>query len=108
MAFYIKSERVQGVRPMRFREGGKLHYKVRIYIDADDLNDLRRVESVQYQLHETFKEPIRFSSDFNKHFEIIIWTYGFFTAKAKISKVDGTVDIVTGSVRWDTSKSASS
>lgn len=102
MAFRIRSERVEGVKPMRFREGGKLHYKVRIFIESDDLNDLRKVDSVQYKLHPTFTERYKVSDDITKYFEIIIWTYGFFEAEAKIIKKDGTIETIKGQVRWET------
>ncbi|MDT5062786.1 MAG: hypothetical protein QOH63_3245 [Acidobacteriota bacterium] len=100
MAFHIKSERIREIKPMRFREGGKLHYRVKIYIDADNPDDLLKVDSVVYELHPTFRERIRVSYERTRNFEIALWTYGFFDIKAKILKADKTVDEITGYVRW--------
>ena len=102
MAFRIKSERVRGVEPRTFREGGRRHYNVRIFLDTDNPQDLEQVDSVQYELHPTFRNRHRVSSNRAAQFEILIWSYGFFTAKAKIVKKNGTPEDIDGFIRWET------
>ena len=42
----------------RFREDGYEHFNVRIYVDGES-DELDRLESVEYQLHSTFPNPLR-------------------------------------------------
>ncbi|MDA0735136.1 MAG: hypothetical protein O2909_09970 [Chloroflexi bacterium] len=102
MAFRIKSERIRGIESKPFREGGKKHYSVRIFLDADSPEELDQVDSVQYELHPTFRNRQRVSSNRATQFEIIIWSYGFFTAKAKIVKKDKPPENIEGFIRWST------
>jgi len=102
MVFKLKSKLVPGVKPKQFRKRGRDHRKVRIYIVGENKGDLENVESVQYELHPTFRERFRVSVDQNRNFAIRIWTYGFFKAKAKISLKNGTVETTEGFIRWET------
>jgi transcription initiation factor IIF auxiliary subunit len=100
MALKIKSKEVQGSRPQRFREGGRLFHNVKIYLEADNENELKPINLVQYELHPTFRERIQVSDDKLNKFEIKIWTYGFFNIIAKLFKKDGNTEIVEGFVKW--------
>lgn len=102
MAFKINSEIVLHSEPKRFVEGGRLFRNVRIYLTADSEEDLEKVESVQYELHPTFRQRFHVGTDRTRNFEIRIWTYGFFNTKAKISFTDGTTEDISGFVRWRT------
>ncbi len=62
---------------------GTTYYKVWIYLGGEDLP---YVESVTYTLHETFRNPertVRLTPS-NPNCELVIWTWGVFTVKAKI------------------------
>lgn len=100
MEFKIKSELVKGVEGKRFREGGRLHRNVRIYLEADPPDALKDIDSVQYELHPTFRDRVRVSDDSTNQFEIKIWTYGYFKVRAKLIRKDGSPQYVDGFVRW--------
>ncbi len=101
MNISIKSKIIPGSKPQRFREGGRLHRNVRIYLHSDDESDLDRIKSVEYELHPTFRDRYRHSDNRTKNFEIRIWTYGYFNTEAKLTMKDGSKETVTGFVRWD-------
>lgn len=72
-----------------FNPGGREHYNLRIWLDGPAA-ELQRVASVQYELHPTFKEPVRTSSSAAENFAISIWTWGMFPVKATLYFADGT------------------
>lgn len=100
MPYKIKSNEVGGVEPKRFRKGGKLHHYVRIYLEATDGDFLNSIKLVQYELHPTFREPIRVAHDSRTQFEIKIWTYGYFGIDATIVMENGSTQNIQGFVKW--------
>ena len=100
MKFRIESELVHSAKPKRFRKGGRLHRKVRIYLTTDDPADMKKVRWAQYELHETFRDRYRISSKATSDFEIHIWTYGFFKVKGTVMLEDGTALEASGFVKW--------
>ena len=102
MAFKINSETVPRSEPKRFTEGGRLFWNVKIYLTTDNKDDLDSVESVQYELHPTFRQRYQVATDRAANFEVRIWTYGFFNIRAKISFTNGTIETISGFVRWRT------
>ena len=101
MAFKINSELIAGSLARYFRDGGLPHYNVRISLTADNPADLDRVKSVRYELHPTFKNRYPRSIEREREFEIRLWTYGFFTARAELIMANGDRDSVEGMVRWE-------
>lgn len=102
MSYHVKSGLVSGIPPKRFRPGGKRHYYVRVWVEADTADEMAAVASVIYQLHPTFRERLRTSSDKSRQFEITFWTYGFFEITAVLFFPAGTTPStsVTGYVSW--------
>jgi transcription initiation factor IIF auxiliary subunit len=100
MEFKIKSELVPKVEGKRFREDGRLHRYVRIYLEAVPPEALKEIESVQYELHPTFRERTRLSANSASQFDIKIWTYGYFNIRAKVFMKNGPPLDVAGFVRW--------
>lgn len=95
----IISERISGVSGRRFREGGRLHRNVRIYLEARD-SGLDNIDHVEYELHPTFRQRIRSSNNRRGKFEITIWTWGYFSIQARLFMKDGSVKLVDGYVEW--------
>jgi transcription initiation factor IIF auxiliary subunit len=64
-------------------EDGTTIYKVWLYLEGDDLP---LVESVTYNLHETFLNPSRTVklTPSNPNCQLVIWTWGVFTVRATI------------------------
>lgn len=64
-------------------EEGTTIYKVWLYLEGDDLP---LVESVTYNLHETFLNPSRTVklTPSNPNCQLVIWTWGIFTVRATI------------------------
>ena len=73
----------------RFRPGGRDHYQVKIWLEGDN-DEIARVTAVDYQLHASFKQPARSSSNPDDNFAITIWTWGMFNIDAVIHLEDGT------------------
>jgi len=48
MSYHIRTTRVPNSETKLFREGGRPHYNVKIYFEADELD---QVDSVEYKLH---------------------------------------------------------
>ena len=91
---------VKGSEPKTFREGGRPHQNVRIYLEADESTDLEQIEMVRYELYPTFRERLRVSNDPTKQFEIRIWTYGYFQILAGLYMQDGARQEIKGMVKW--------
>lgn len=100
MSISIKCDLVHNSRPQRFREGGRLHRNIRIYLQADDEAELDKITSVEYELHPTFKNRYRESSNRTRNFEVRIWTYGYFKVKAELLFSDGKKETISGFVKW--------
>ena len=103
--YKINSERVPGVEGRRFREGGKLHRYVRVYIKVKDRRDLDLIQSVQYELHPTFRQRYQVSVDRLNNFQILIWTYGFFNCQATLVMKDSPPKVIKGFVKWTVPRS---
>ena len=73
-----------------FKKGGHKHYLVRIFLDAKQ-TVLDTVIEIEYQLHWTFKQPRRVSTDRVKQFSIDVWTYAGFDIHAIVRFEDGVV-----------------
>ena len=95
----IRSQKVPEVPGKQFRENGKLHRLVRIYLEGPK-EEIDKIKSVEYELHPTFRQRYRQAEDPRNQFEITIWTYGFFKIKATLFHEDKTFEIIEGFVRW--------
>jgi hypothetical protein len=102
MPITIKSERIKGSPVKIYTDGGKLYYNVVIYLNGTN-EDLDDIVFVEYELHPTFKNRIKTSSDRDSNFSIEIWTYGFFNVKATIKTYDKKAKpiVISGKVKWE-------
>lgn len=96
----IKTERDRGVRPRKFRVGGKDHYKVKIELDPESV-DLAKVAEVEYKLHPSFKERVRKATDRDQNFAQELWTYGYFPIEVAIKFEDGAVETFVDELHFD-------
>ena len=71
--------------------GGREHYHVGIWLEGPE-DELDKVEKVEHELHPTFRNRIRSSSNRNNKFSITIWTWGMFAVKATIHFKDGSTE----------------
>ena len=110
-AFIIKVERDKNVEPKNFDRSKYLNYYVRIYIDIDP-SALSRLQNayyfddisfVKYELHPSYVEPIRTSSDQRNNFELKVWSYGFYPIKATIYLKTGNSLTIPGEVKFEVS-----
>jgi transcription initiation factor IIF auxiliary subunit len=102
MKFTIKATKIAGVAPRQIISKYK-HYRVRIFLEADDDEAQRRFQeivSVTYELHPTFPDRFQTSVDLSKKFEIQIWTWGWFRVKAKVQLKDSAVVPVENDIEW--------
>ena len=82
-----------------FREGGKEHYNVRIQLDAEP-EELTKIKSVEYQLHDSFRNPTRISNDRDSQFSIEIWTWGMFEIAVTIHLDGGRRETLTHHMKF--------
>jgi len=109
-AFVIKVDRDRNVAPKKFEQSKYLNFYVRIYIDIENSfsskspYQLDDISFVKYELHPSYLEPIRTSSDRRNNFELKVWTYGFFPIKAIIYLKLGTSLTINGNVEFPVSE----
>jgi transcription initiation factor IIF auxiliary subunit len=82
------------------REGSTTYYKVWLYLDGEDVP---LVDNVTYILHETFRNSERKVklTPSNPNCQLVIWTWGIFTVKAKIWDKSGTIVEVKHRLTYD-------
>jgi transcription initiation factor IIF auxiliary subunit len=88
----IRSEllRTDGrIRYRVFREGGREHYNLRIYLEGSQ-DELWQITKVEYLLHPSFRKPLRESTDAASGFAIEIWTWGMFDIQVMLHLRDKT------------------
>ncbi len=110
-AFIVKVERDRNVEPRNFPGSKYLNYYVRIFIELDR-SALSRLQNayylddislVKYELHRSYIEPVRTSSDQRNNFELKVWTYGFYPIKATIYLKSGNSITIPGEVKFEVS-----
>lgn len=81
-------------------EGTTTYYKVWLYIEGEELP---LVQKVIYVLHETFRNPERTVklTPSNPNCQLVIWTWGVFTVKAKIVDKRGQIFEVLHRLTYD-------
>lgn len=87
--FKIKHELKKKDGKIRFKKlnpNGHEHFFIKIYVEGD-LDSLKMVE---YELHSTFKNPIRESTNRESGFPLNIWTWGEFDIYVIFHFKDGT------------------
>ena len=84
----------------RYRDGGHERYHVWLWLDEDD-RILDRVESVEYELHPTFKNRIRGSASRSNKFSITFWAWGEFDVAIRVHMRDGSIREATHSLHFE-------
>jgi transcription initiation factor IIF auxiliary subunit len=75
------------VRSRRFRSDGAEHFKLRLFLEGQ----LGNVESVEYELHPTFQNPVRKVTQREGGFPLDLWTWGEFEVPVTVRFKDGSV-----------------
>ena len=65
-------------------ENGRRYYRLRLYLDADDDQELSKVERVVYHLHPTFQKPVQERTDPNTRFQVETAGWGEFNFWAEV------------------------
>ncbi|WP_299693796.1 pYEATS domain-containing protein [uncultured Tateyamaria sp.] len=77
------------------RAGGKRHFHVGVWLDADNPRELEAIAGVKYRLHHTFANAERQSRNRGNDFSITFWTWGAFEIRARALYADGTEADIT-------------
>lgn len=85
------------IRFRKFKKGGYDHYKIRLFLDGDDLAN---VLSVEYELHPTFANRYRAVDDPSENFSLSIWTWGEFDIAATAVFTDGKTETFMHSLTY--------
>ena len=99
MAFSVRCRKLN-LPTREFRDGGRVHYRVKIWIRATETDSLDDIQEVVYQLHKSFKVPERKASDRKSRFALKIWSYGFFDITATLTLNSGEKPTIHGRVEW--------
>ncbi|MCF7973303.1 MAG: hypothetical protein K9N55_05780 [Phycisphaerae bacterium] len=73
-----------------FSPGGKEHYHLGIWIEGEE-RELEHIVLVEYELHPSFKNRIRKSSNRKNGFSITIWTWGIFNIHIRLHDCMGKI-----------------
>ena len=87
----VKHELVKKRGKIRFRKfsrDGFDHFNLLIYVEGD----LRDLESVEYELHPSFADPIRRVTQREGGFPLRIWTWGEFEIAVTFYLADGSTE----------------
>ena len=84
MSYRIESALVPNSESKRFREGGRVHYQVRGFLESASPDELDKVDSVEYELHPTFRERHRTGRDHSRKFKIRIGSWNYFVVHGKV------------------------
>lgn len=71
-----------------FRDGGKEHYNVRIFLYAKP-ETLTSINKVEYLLHPSFRNQRRVATNRDDYFAIDIWTWGMFDIEVTVHYANG-------------------
>ncbi len=73
------------IRVRKFTRNGYDQYRIKLSISGP----LDTISHVEYELHPTFKEPIRISKNRTEGFPIDFWTWGEFEILVTAHYLDG-------------------
>jgi transcription initiation factor IIF auxiliary subunit len=79
---------------------GPEHFHVGVWLEGSE-QELDSIERVEYTLHESFKHPVRSSSNRANKFSITIWTWGMFMIDVAIHLRDGSVNQIQYYLSYD-------
>ena len=84
----------------KLRGGKRQHYRVFLYLTGADLPF---VKEVSYRLHPTFKQQVRTvrRTLSNPNCQLVIWTWGLFSVRARIVTKDRRVHERTHQLSYD-------
>lgn len=83
-----------------FRDGGREHYHIGLWIDADE-RTLDRIDYVEYELHSSFKRRKRHSRSRSNQFSITFWTWGHFDIDVRVHFRDRSTTKVVYPLRFE-------
>jgi transcription initiation factor IIF auxiliary subunit len=72
---------------------GRRHFHLGVWIDGS-VEELNRIDHVEYLLHDSFKKPLRRSENRDNKFSVTFWTWGMFTIRVTISFHDGSTKVI--------------
>lgn len=75
--------------PVLFKSEGKPHYQIFLSVEPNKGHTLDDFTYAEYELHKTFKNRIRRSTDKSSGFRIELIAWGIFRVKVKLYKEDG-------------------
>lgn len=78
----------------RLKAGGHEHYHIGVWLEADSEREMDRVALVEYELHPSFKERTRTSTNRSNDFSITFWSWGTFVIRALLHLVGEEADFV--------------
>lgn len=84
------------VRFRKFNRDGAEHFNLAVYVTGD----LSQLEAVTYELHPTFRSPVRTVTNPAGGFRLEIWTWGEFDIDVTFHFKDGRTASTTYSLEY--------
>jgi len=68
---------------------GSEHFHLGVWVDGST-SELKTIHSVDYELHPSFRNPMRHSENLENKFGITFWTWGMFDIAVTVTLKNGT------------------
>lgn len=82
------------VKVRTYHPGGREHYHIGLWLEADSDREKDHVARVDYILHPSFRERTRSSANRSNDFSITFWSWGTFDVEAHVHLVGGGEPVV--------------
>jgi transcription initiation factor IIF auxiliary subunit len=77
------------VKVRTYHSGGREHYHIGLWLEADSEREKDQVARVEYVLHPSFRERVRTSANRSNDFSVNFWSWGTFEVEAAVHLVGG-------------------
>jgi transcription initiation factor IIF auxiliary subunit len=87
------------IKYKKFSDAGREHYHLGVWLDGED-RVLDEIDYVEYELHPSFKNRVRKSSNRKNSFSATFWTWGMFDIEVRVHYFSGDVDTLTHALEF--------
>jgi transcription initiation factor IIF auxiliary subunit len=93
MSYHLRNNVIRDplgrVKVRTYHAGGREHYHIGVWLEADSDREMDHVARVEYLLHPSFRQRERSSANRSNDLSITIWSWGTFLVQAKVHLVGG-------------------
>ncbi len=93
MSLQVKSQVIKNpdgkIKYRKLNPDGSEHFHLGVWVDGST-SELKTIHSVDYELHPSFRNPMRHSENLENKFGITFWTWGMFDIAVTVTLKNGT------------------